>query len=166
MCLKGESMRFSVKVGSGAVNENRKPWGLKGTIIGIVVAALLLAEMLVLRGSTVATGTIDVRDQKARVVIPVRQAGQRYLVEVSPNRKNVQLKFVVRDPRGNIEYEKSELSAGKGTRYISFTPRMAGDYSFGVDQSSLTFGGNPGYVRVKVLVNDRRILTPLLGKIL
>ena len=69
-------MRFSVQVGSGTASENRKPWGLKGTIIGILVAAVLLGEMLVLRGTTVATGTIDVRDGQSRVTIPVAMAGQ------------------------------------------------------------------------------------------
>jgi len=160
-------MKFSVQLGSGSSSSSsgeKKKLGVVGVIAVVVVGALLLAEMIFLRGATVAEGYLKIRDENDSVSIPVQQAGQTHMIEIYPSRKTAQIKLLIKDPDGAIEYDKSELSGGKGTRYIRFKPQREGEYKLYVNQSSLTIGGNPGRARVKVMVNDRRILTPLLGK--
>jgi len=164
--MEGIQMKFSMQFGSGSstAGGEKKSLGIKGVIAVVLVAGLLLAEMIFLRGTTVAEGYVKIRDEKDSVSISVLQAGQTHMIEIAPSRKTAQLKLLITDPDGVVEYDKSELSGGKGTRYVRFRPQNTGEYKLYVNQSSLTIGGRPGRARVKVLVNDRRIITPLLGK--
>jgi hypothetical protein len=131
-----------------------------GAIAFFVILGLL--EFFVLRGDLVAKDSIRVDRRSDYIAILVDQPYQEYLVEVSTGKKERKLSILLEDPIGRVIYEESEYSLNKGSRRFTFEPDERGTYSLYIDDSAIGFG-ELGYAKVRVYMNDKRILGRVFG---
>jgi hypothetical protein len=131
-----------------------------GTIAFFVILGLL--EFFVLRGDLVAKDSIRVDTRSDYIAILVDQPYQEYLVEVSTGKKERKLSILLEDPIGRVIYEETEYSLYKGSRRFTFEPDERGTYSLYINDSAIGFGES-GYAKVRVYMNDKRILGRVFG---
>ena len=126
-----------------------------GAIAFFVILGLL--EFFLLRGDLVAKDSIRIDRRSDYITILVDHPYQEYLVEVSTGKKERKLSFLLEDPIGRIIHEDTEYSLYKGSRRFTFEPRERGTYTLYINDGAIGFGER-GYARVRVFVNDNRIL--------
>jgi len=144
--------------------------GLSGTryklvtiIIALVIGLLTMLEFVYLRGDLVARGTVRIASKNSFLSIMVDQPRKQYLVDVSTTGKRKRkLSFRLEDKTGRVIYRDTEYSSHKGSRTFTFRPEEQGIYKLYVNPGATVFG-EWGYARVRVYVNDRRILTRMFG---
>jgi hypothetical protein len=126
-----------------------------GAIASFVILGLL--EFFILRGDLVAKDSIRIDRSSDYITILVDHPYQDYLVEVSTGKKQRKLSFLLEDPIGRIIHEDAEYSLYKGSRRFTFEPHERGTYTLYINDGAIGFGER-GYARVRVFVNDNRIL--------
>jgi hypothetical protein len=131
-----------------------------GTIAFFVLLGFL--EFFVLRGDLVAKDSIRIDKRSDYLAILVDHPYQEYLVEVSTGKEQRKLSFLLEDPLGRIIYDESEYSLYKGSRRFTFEPEERGTYSLYINDGAISFG-ELGYAKVRVYVNDKRILGRVFG---
>ncbi len=118
-----------------------------------------ILEFFILRGDLVARDSIRVDRRSDYIIILVEYPYQEYLVEVSTGKEERKLSFLLEDPIGHITYEDTEYSLYKGIRRFNFVPYERGTY---INDGAIDFGER-GYAKVRVFVNDNRILGRIFG---
>ncbi len=131
-----------------------------GAIAFFVILGLL--EFFILRGDLVAKDSIRVDRRSDYIAILVDQPYQQYLVEVSTGKEKRKLSILLEDPLGRVIYEESEYSLHKGSRRFTFEPDERGTYSLYINDHAVGFGEH-GYAKVRVYMNDNRILGRVFG---
>ena len=126
-----------------------------GAIAFFVILGLL--EVFILRGDLVAKDSIRIDRGSDYITILVDHPYEEYLVEVSTGKKERKLSFLLEDPIGRIIHEDTEYSLYKGSRRFTFEPNERGTYTLYINDGAIGFGER-GYARVRVFVNDNRIL--------
>ena len=147
--------------------ELREKFGHKGTVIGVVIIALALGflaiDNFVLKGDLVASKTLDL-DEKDYLAVNVTKPGEDYFVTIwTTGSKEHRLTYYALDPDGIEVYGKSELTSHDGKRSFSFEADRKGEYRIFVEWKSLLGGFAPG-ARVRVFVNDKRVLSRITNK--
>ena len=141
--------------------------GTKFKIIGmgvaVIIGLLTVLEFVYLRGDLVTRGSINIANEDSSLAIMVDQPLKQYLVDVSlTGRKKRKLSFLLEDRTGKVIYKDAEYYSHKGSRTFTFKPKEKGIYKLYVNPGVTVFGER-GYARVRVYVNDRRILTRVFG---
>ncbi|UCB48719.1 MAG: hypothetical protein JSW56_16580 [Deltaproteobacteria bacterium] len=138
--------------------------GRRLVFLGAMAFFVLLGffEFFILRGDLVAKDSIRIDRRSDYIAILVDHPYQEYLVEVSTGKKQRKLSFLLEDPLGRIIYEESEYSLYKGSRRFTFEPEERGTYTLYINDGAIGFG-EQGYARVRVYMNDNRILGRVLG---
>ena len=131
-----------------------------GAIAFFVVFGFL--EFFVLRGDLVAKDSIRIDRRSDYIAILVDHPYQEYLVEVSTGKEQRKLSFLLEDPLGRIIHEESEYSLYKGSRRFTFEPEERGTYTLYINDGAIGFG-ELGYAKVRVYMNDKRILGRVFG---
>ena len=128
-------------------------------ILGAIAFFLIfgLLEFFILRGDLVAKDSIRIDRGSDYITILVDHPYEEYLVEVSTGKKERKLSFLLEDPIGRIIHEDTEYSLYKGSRRFTFEPNERGTYTLYINDGAIGFGER-GYARVRVFVNDNRIL--------
>jgi len=155
------------KLLGGHLKTFQRIFGPTGTIIvGCLIlslAALFLSEQFFLRGKLVAHGYVEINDRNDHLLIRVRQPGVKHLVDFYTRRKS-NLSVRLTDPEGEEIYNRTELRSHKGGRSFHFTPMRKGNYRLYINRGATSFVQS-GSAQVRVYENDRRIITPLLGRL-
>jgi hypothetical protein len=131
-----------------------------GAIAFFVILGLL--EFFILRGDLVAKDSIRVDRRSDYIANLVDQPYQEYLVEVSTGNKKRKLNIFLEDPLGRVIHQESEYSLQKGSRRFTFEPDERGTYSLYINDYGVGFGEH-GYAKVRVYMNDNRILGRVFG---
>lgn len=133
-------------------------------ILGAIVFFVLLGffEFFILRGDLVAKDSIRIDRRSDYITILVDQPYQEYLVDVSTGKKERKLSFLLEDPLGRIIHEDTEYSLYKGSRRFTFEPEERGTYTLYINDDAIGFGER-GYAKVRVYMNDNRILGRVFG---
>ncbi len=137
-----------------------------GIIVGCLIlslAVLFLSEQFFLRGKLIAQGYVGINDRNDHLVIRVRRPGVKHLVDFYTRRKS-NLSVRLTDPEGKEIYSQAELRKHKGGRSFHFTPTRKGAYRLYVNPGATSFVQS-GSAQVRVYENDRRIISPLLGRL-
>jgi ribosomal protein L32 len=133
--------------------------GRRLVILGAIAFFVILGfiEFFILRGDLVARDSIRIDRSSDYITILVDYPYQEYLVEVSTGKEERKLSFLLEDPIGRIIYEDTEYSLYKGSRRFNFEPYERGTYTLYINDGAIGFGER-GYAKVRVFVNDNRIL--------
>jgi hypothetical protein len=133
-------------------------------ILGAIAFFVLLGffEFFILKGDLVAKDSIRIDRRSDYITILVDQPYQEYLVEVSTGKKERKLSFLLEDPLGRIIHENTEYSLYKGSRRFTFEPDERGTYTLYINDDAIGFGER-GYAKVRVYMNDKRILGRVFG---
>jgi len=133
-------------------------------IFGAIAFFVLLGffEFFILRGDLVAKDSIRIDRRSDYITILVDQPYQEYLVEVSTGKEDRKLSFLLEDPLGRIIHEDTEYSLYKGSRRFTFEPEERGTYTLYINDDAIGFGER-GYAKVRVYMNDKRILGRVFG---
>jgi len=109
-----------------------------------------------------------------------KHVGDPHRMTVSSRRNKMALAWALYDPLGEIITENREVKRNKGLRFYDFTPSEEGAYKVKVERLRGALAGgavdvdrrgvdvNPHRreaVSVRVTVNDRRIVMPLLSRL-
>ena len=119
------------------------------------------------RGESVGGGSLNLRADSAPLVLQITRTGEDHLIEirtrksVGSERKGRSIAYRLVDPSGATIVEDSEILSHK-KRSFSFEPTLAGDYTLYAEETKLV-GSGRGTAYVAVTVNDRRVLSRLLG---
>ncbi len=141
-----------------------KTWGM---VLGGVVLALALVDSVALRGDTVASCSLSLREGSSPEVLAITRPGEKHLVKITTRKtvrgetRGLSIHYRLLDPDGAPVVDETELLAHK-KRYFSFYPTQAGDYQLYGEEVKL-LGTARGTAHVVVTVNDRRVLSRLLG---
>ena len=131
--------------------------------VAVIVGLLTILEFVYLRGELVTRGSVNIANKNSSLLITVDQPLKQYLVDVSlTGRKKRKLSFRLVDRTGHVIYKDAEYYSHKGSRTFTFNPKEKGIYKLYVNPGITVFG-EWGYARVRVYVNDRRILTRVFG---
>jgi hypothetical protein len=131
-----------------------------GAIALFVILGFL--EFFILRGDLVARDSIRIDRRSDYIAILVDQPYQEYLVEVSTGGNQRKLSILLEDPLGRIIYEESEYTLHKRSRRFTFEPEERGTYTLYIADGAIGFG-EQGYAKVRVYMNDNRILGRVFG---
>lgn len=133
-------------------------------IFGAIAFFVLLGffEFFILRGDLVAKDSIRIDRRSDYITILVDQPYQDYLVEVSTGKEERKLSYLLEDPLGRIIHEDTEYSLYKGSRRFTFEPEDRGTYTLYINDDAIGFGES-GYAKVRVYMNDKRILGRVFG---
>ena len=133
-------------------------------ILGAIAFFVLLGffEFFILRGDLVAKDSVRIDRMSDYIAILVDQPYQAYLVEVSTGGNQRKLSILLEDPLGRIIYEESEYTLHKGSRRFTFEPEERGTYTLYITDGAIGFG-EQGYAKVRVYMNDNRILGRVFG---
>lgn len=141
-----------------------KTWGIA---IGVLVMVLALVDFVALKGESVGGGSVSLQAEATPLALSITRIGEEHLVQIK-TRKEVRgeskgraIAYRLMDPSGVTIVEDSEILSHK-QRYFSFTPTEPGDYTLHVEGSGL-IGSGRGTGYVSVAVNDRRVISRLLG---
>jgi hypothetical protein len=141
-----------------------KTWGV---VLGAVVAMLALVDVVVLRGERVASATVNLQAGSPPALLAITRPGEKHLVEIT-TRKRVggettgqSISYRLVDPDGATVEDDTEILEHE-RRYFSFHPTRAGSYALHAQETRL-LGPGRGTAHVTVTVNDRRVLSRLLG---
>jgi hypothetical protein len=140
-----------------------KTWGV---VLGVVVAALALLDLVALRGERVASATVSLQEGSGPVRLAITRPGEKHLVEITTRTRvrgetvGQSISYRLVDPDGATVAEDSEILDHE-RRFFSFLPTQAGDYSLHAKETKL-LGASRGSAHVTVLVNDRRVISRLL----
>lgn len=134
----------------------------------VLLVVLALVDFVVLKGTSAGGAQIDLKSD-VPAVFELTEVGKPHLVKIKATRRvkgetkgrNVDYKLV--GPNGTVIVDESEFVDRK-TRYIRFTPYVAGPYTIHVsDDSTYVRGGSTNRTAtVTVHANDRRILPSIL----
>lgn len=138
-----------------------------GVIAGVLFVGVVLVDVTMLRGEAVAakTGIRFSNGEVQEVPLTVDSVGSKYTVLVDTRDDEVALTWTILDPTGRRLYKDSELFRHKGVRRRSFKARRAGEYKVVVERrkkSRVLSAVDRDSVDVRLYVNDRRIIGPLL----
>lgn len=138
-----------------------------GIALGVLVLALTALDFVVLKGDRVAGGSLSLRSDATPISLTISRPHEAHLVAIS-TRKRVKgesvgqsISYRLVDPQGETVVEDSEIVSHK-KRFFEFVPAQAGDYQLFARETTL-IGSGRGSASVSVTVNDRRILSRLLG---
>jgi len=151
---------MDIQIGSSSASKAR---GLGIGAIALAVALALL-DFVVLRGDSVASDTARLSGESP-AVIEVQRVGEEHLIEITTRRRRNgetrgrSVDYRLEGPDGRVLLEESEIVTRK-ERYATFEPTVAGEYRLFVSDEGL-LGSGSGSARVRVLVNDRRLLRRL-----
>jgi len=146
------------------IDPKLKTWGI---VLGIAFFALAGLDFVVLKGDSVGGGSVDLRPDAAPLVLTITRPREDHLVEIRTRRRvrgeyeGQSIAFRLVDPDGRTLVEESEILSHK-RRTFSFHPMKQGSYSLYAEENTL-LGSSRGTGRVSVTVNDRRILSRLVG---
>jgi len=141
-----------------------KGWAIA---IAVIAVALALTDLVVLKGEPVDAATVPMRPGEVGL-LEISRVGEKHTVEISTRRRvrgetrGEAVAIRLSGPDGATLHEESELVARK-KRFFEFVPDRAGTYRISVDDNLSLLGTSSGRARVRVTVNDRRILGRLLG---
>jgi hypothetical protein len=124
--------------------------------------AFMLFELFFLKGDLVTSGTIRINNEYDSLAFRVDQPWENYLVEVSTGKKQRKLNIRLEDAIGRVIYKDTEYSSHKGSRTFAFEPKRNGTYRLYIDSGAISFG-EWGYAKVRVYVNDHRIIARIFG---
>jgi hypothetical protein len=138
--------------------------GRRLVILGAIALFVILGflEFFILRGDLVARDSIRIDRRSDYIAILVDQPYQEYLVEASTGGNQRKLSILLEDPLGRIIYEESEYTLHKGSRRFTFEPEERGTYTLYITDGAIGFG-EQGYAKVRVYMNDNRILGRVFG---
>lgn len=137
--------------------------------IAALAAMLTLLDFVVLRGDQVASVSVSLASETGRT-LHIEQAGEEHLVQIATyqrrhgERRGRSVDYWIEDPEGYVVAEESEIMSHE-VRFVRFVPDVAGSYQVGVTDESL-LGSAHGTARVTVYMNDRRVVSPLLRRLL
>ncbi len=134
-----------------------------GVITGLIAFAVVGLDFVVLKGETVASGSVGLRVDGDPMVFSISQPLEEHLVEISTRKRERgetrgrAISYRIVGPDGNTVLEDSEI-VNRKKRFIEFVPLEAGEYTLHAEEVKL-LGGERGRGYVDVTVNDRRILS-------
>ena len=138
-----------------------------GLLLGGLVLALALVDFVVLRGESVGGGTVSLRADSEPLALPISHTFEDHTIEIRTRRRSGgesrgrSVAYRLEDPDGTVLVDESEMISRK-SRSFSFRPSKTGEYRLHVRETKLV-GSGRGTAHVSVAINDRRILSPLLG---
>lgn len=141
-----------------------KNWGIA---IGVLVMALGLVDLVVLKGESVGGGTVSLRADSTPLVLQITRPAEKHLVKIKTRKRRKgeyvgqSIAYRLVDPDGVTVAEDTEI-LGHKTRFFSFYPAKTGPYELHAEETKL-LGSSRGTGSVSVTVNDRRVLSRLLG---
>lgn len=139
----------------------------RGIALGLLVFALVAVDFVVLKGETVASGSVTLRSDSSPAVLSISRLGQEHLVEISTRRRvkgeyrGQSISYRLVAPDGTTVVEDSEFATHK-KRFFEFVPIQAAEYSLYAEETTLV-GSGRGTAWVKVTVGDHRTVSRLLG---
>jgi len=125
----------------------------------VVVVAVALIEMFVLQGEMVSRESVSGATSPLVRTLRIDRVDEKHLLEIY-TRKKTELKILIQDPKGETIHEIDEMTRHK-RRYLTITPQVAGAYKLTIERDAL-LGSGTIRGRIELLVNDRRVIAPLL----
>ena len=145
-------------------------------LMGLVVVGGVV-EMFALKGDSILARSGLRFEDDQRIVIPIQRAGEKHTLEIYTRNyrakdHKVAIAWELHGPEDNFVAGNSEILPHKGSRVFDFYPAVAGTYELTVQRkySNQIRIGLAGVVdrtsfSVRVFVNDRRIIKPLLSRL-